>query len=53
MLEAADLVVDILSLSLGQFSSWPEEAMSVLADRISADGVKGNNAYTYIVHTLY
>ncbi|KAI8142150.1 peptidase S8/S53 domain-containing protein [Fennellomyces sp. T-0311] len=40
MLEAADLGVDILSLSLGQFSSWPEEAMSVLADRISADGVK-------------
>ncbi|KAI8142149.1 peptidase S8/S53 domain-containing protein [Fennellomyces sp. T-0311] len=40
MLEAADLGVDILSMSLGQFSAWPEEVISVVADRISADGVK-------------
>ncbi|KAI8138497.1 peptidase S8/S53 domain-containing protein [Fennellomyces sp. T-0311] len=40
MLEAADLGVDILSISLGDLSTWSEEPMSIVAERVAATGVK-------------
>lgn len=41
-LEAVDVGVDIISLSLGDTVAWPETFGGIVLSRIAANGTKGN-----------